>query len=306
MKILFLIILIVVMPSMALAQEYTPLVGGIPGINDAVRRDGSMGEYINALYITAISIAAFLAVIKIIFAGVQYMLSDIVTSKEKAKKDIQGALLGLLIVLGAVVILNTINPSLTNLDALGEAPSIDFDNDGRGGFGRGLTGTNSIDLENTNDESVRSFIENCIAQEGFSYTERVDTSITRGDYATGVCTLDAVSELGTNYTYLDRETCLSNEGRYRGNGACIMNVENCLAISGESISGECFLPINTTSDTEILDQEGNLIQSDQVYNFECSNDIDCASFCLRFGGNLQDPEGPNYGQCSDSTVNIPG
>jgi hypothetical protein len=54
-----------------------------------------------------------LAVLKITIAGVKYMLSDVVTSKESAKKDIQGALFGLLIVLAAVIILNTINPSLS-------------------------------------------------------------------------------------------------------------------------------------------------------------------------------------------------
>jgi hypothetical protein len=59
-----------------------------------------------------------MAVVKIIFAGVKYMLSDLVTSKEAAKKDIRGALIGLLIVLGAVLILNTINPQLKGLTAL--------------------------------------------------------------------------------------------------------------------------------------------------------------------------------------------
>jgi hypothetical protein len=42
------------------------------------------------------------------------MLTDIVTGKGEAKKDIQGALIGLLIIIGAVVILETINPALTN------------------------------------------------------------------------------------------------------------------------------------------------------------------------------------------------
>lgn len=42
------------------------------------------------------------------------MLSDIVTRKEEAKSDIQGALLGLLVILGAFIILNTINTDITN------------------------------------------------------------------------------------------------------------------------------------------------------------------------------------------------
>ena len=41
------------------------------------------------------------------------MLTDLITSKEDAKKDIQGAVLGLLIIIAAVIILETINPQLT-------------------------------------------------------------------------------------------------------------------------------------------------------------------------------------------------
>lgn len=94
--------------------KYVPLVG-IPGLNPESQ---DAGAYVKALYLLAISIAAFLAVVKIIFGGVQYMLSDVITSKEQAKKDIRGALLGLLIVLAAVLVLNTINPNLTNLNIL--------------------------------------------------------------------------------------------------------------------------------------------------------------------------------------------
>jgi hypothetical protein len=91
-------------------QKYMPLVE-IPGITDG--GGASFSEYINFLYILSITIAALLAVIKIVIAGVKYMLTDIVTSKEEAKKDIRKALLGLLLIMGAVLILNVINPQLT-------------------------------------------------------------------------------------------------------------------------------------------------------------------------------------------------
>ncbi|HMO77611.1 MAG TPA: pilin [Candidatus Paceibacterota bacterium] len=93
------------------AGPFVPLVG-IPGVED----DSDLGTYINALYILSISLAALLAVIKIIVAGVKWMMTDIVTGKEEAKKDIQGALTGLLIVISAVVILTLINPNLTNIN----------------------------------------------------------------------------------------------------------------------------------------------------------------------------------------------
>jgi hypothetical protein len=102
------------LPVIAAAQaQFTPLVG-IPGLNP----NASFNEYINALYALAISVAALIAVIKIIIAGVKYMLSDVVTSKGAAKEDIQSALFGLLIIAAAYLILNQINPNLTTSNLL--------------------------------------------------------------------------------------------------------------------------------------------------------------------------------------------
>lgn len=107
------VFLIIGVPCLLLAADapktYTSLVG-IPGVTDAAL---SFGDYINALYALSITIAALMAVIKIIIAGMKYMLSDIVTSKSEALSDIQGAVFGLIIVLSAVLILTVINPQLT-------------------------------------------------------------------------------------------------------------------------------------------------------------------------------------------------
>lgn len=100
------------------ASEYVPLVG-IPGLSG---NNLNVNTYIQALYILAISLAAFGAVIRLIIAGIKYILSDVVTDKSSAKKDIQNALIGLGIVIGAVLILNTINPQLTQLNALSMQP----------------------------------------------------------------------------------------------------------------------------------------------------------------------------------------
>lgn len=105
-------IIILYSPVLAAAQGvYKPLVG-IPGVDPASDFEG----YINSLYWLSISIAALLAVIKIVIAGVKWMMTDVVTSKGEAKKDIKGALIGLLIVLAAVLILTVINPNLVNVD----------------------------------------------------------------------------------------------------------------------------------------------------------------------------------------------
>lgn len=114
-KLLFTLALaLLLIPVGVFAAEFRALVG-IPGIEN-IAADGGLNQYINALYRLSISIAALLAVIKIVIAGAKYMLTDIVPAKEEAKKDIQGALIGLLIVIGAIIILNTINTDLANVN----------------------------------------------------------------------------------------------------------------------------------------------------------------------------------------------
>lgn len=127
MKIFILTFLIVITLSIgtvsfaAEAHVYTPLVH-LPRVNGNLTTEG----YVNALYFLSITAAALLAIVKIIFGGVQYMLTDVVTSKGEALKNIKGALLGLLIVLSAVLILDTINVNLKILSIFKEnSPAIE-------------------------------------------------------------------------------------------------------------------------------------------------------------------------------------
>lgn len=103
------------LPSMVIAAEMQVMVG-IPGVEVGKL---SMENYLEAIYWLAITIAAVLAILKIVLAGISYVMSDVVTSKETAKKSIWGSLFGLLIVLAAVIILNTINTDLTNFSIFG-------------------------------------------------------------------------------------------------------------------------------------------------------------------------------------------
>ena len=119
---LFIFILPIVLLAAETKPDFVPLVG-IPGIDT---NSLSTTEYINALYILAMSVAAFIAVVKLIIAGLKYIMSDVVTNKESAKKDIKNSILGLLIVFGAVLILETINPQLKRLDFLRNAPASDL------------------------------------------------------------------------------------------------------------------------------------------------------------------------------------
>lgn len=103
------------------APDYVPLVG-IPGIPNT----GHVGleTYLNAFYILLIAIGALIAFIKISIAGVKYALSDIVTDKSSAKRDIYWSLIGLAILLIPAIVLKEINPNLLNLDVFGKASSV--------------------------------------------------------------------------------------------------------------------------------------------------------------------------------------
>lgn len=127
----FLLITVVAsLPLLVLAApdgtvKYEPLIA-IQGVTDATR-GGSFSAYVDFLYGLSIAIAALLAVIKIVVAGAKYMMSSLPGTKGDSKSEIQGALLGLLLILGAFLILNTINPALTkttvNFDPLGANPT---------------------------------------------------------------------------------------------------------------------------------------------------------------------------------------
>ncbi len=70
------------------------------------------GNYLNIIIKLVIGIAAVLAMVMIVMGGVEYMTSELVSSKEAGKETITHAILGLLLALGAFMILNTINPQL--------------------------------------------------------------------------------------------------------------------------------------------------------------------------------------------------
>lgn len=81
------------------------------------------GNYLNIMIKVIIGMAAVLAMVMITIGGIEYMTSELVSGKENGKETITNAILGLLIALGAYLILNTINPQLLNacLDKLPQA-----------------------------------------------------------------------------------------------------------------------------------------------------------------------------------------
>ncbi|MBP6883796.1 MAG: lytic murein transglycosylase [Candidatus Pacebacteria bacterium] len=79
-----------------------------------VGETNALGGYINTIITLVIGIAAVLAMVMIVMGGIEYMTSELISSKEAGKQRINNAILGLLIALGAWLILYTINPDLLN------------------------------------------------------------------------------------------------------------------------------------------------------------------------------------------------
>lgn len=116
----FIILLAVTLPSLVVALEpsqYQPLATGIPGVTDKAGTP-TLVQYLNAIFTLTISIAALIAVVRIVIAGFQYMMTDAWGSKEEATSTIKAVVVGLVVLLLSTLILKTINPDLLNLNIL--------------------------------------------------------------------------------------------------------------------------------------------------------------------------------------------
>jgi Type IV secretion system pilin len=82
------------------------------------------GRYLNLMIKIFIGLCAVLAVVMIVMGGMEYMTSELVSSKEAGKDRITNALFGLLIALGSFALLNTINPDLLKTDVKIETTKI--------------------------------------------------------------------------------------------------------------------------------------------------------------------------------------
>ncbi len=90
----------------------------LPGIGENFdpTQPGNLGTYLNIMINLFIGICAVLAVIMIVMGGLEYMTSELISSKEHGKERINSAIFGLILALGAWTILYTINPDLLNTE----------------------------------------------------------------------------------------------------------------------------------------------------------------------------------------------
>lgn len=99
--------------------EYTVLAP-LPGTGIAENCTGNdckttLEKYLPGMFKLAIGLAAAFAVLMIVIGGFQYISTDALQKKADGKKRIENSVYGLVLVIGAWLILNTINPALLEL-----------------------------------------------------------------------------------------------------------------------------------------------------------------------------------------------
>jgi len=93
-----------------------PLPDGEGGLKLKTDASFELGDYIKLMLKVIIGIAGVLAVVMIVIGGIEYMSTDAFSGKEEGKSRITNALLGLVLLVGSFLILNTINPNLVNFN----------------------------------------------------------------------------------------------------------------------------------------------------------------------------------------------
>ncbi len=85
-------------------------------------QDGQIGDFVQSGFRAAIAVGAILAVMRIAWAGYQYMTSDAWGQKSHAKEVLGDVIIGLLLLLSIYLILRQINPEILSLRALQVQP----------------------------------------------------------------------------------------------------------------------------------------------------------------------------------------
>lgn len=120
MKKIFLAVALLLAPSgLAFADGFTALAP-IPGLTDqsttSVVNSATLAQFLNNLYIYLIGVAGILAVIMIIWHGIEIAFNrDSVGKVTDSKGKIMNAIYGLILVLSPALVFSIINPSILNL-----------------------------------------------------------------------------------------------------------------------------------------------------------------------------------------------
>ena len=106
------------LPPMPNAPIIPDLNVKIPGLTFGSDTGALLAQYISTAYIYLISVSTVIASIMFTFGAFLYLLGTAITQIQSGKRIMTDAVVGLLLVLGAHLILRTVNPSTIKLESL--------------------------------------------------------------------------------------------------------------------------------------------------------------------------------------------
>lgn len=120
-----------------------------------------LGSYLAGIFRLAIGVASGLAVIMIVFGGVQYMTTDSITGKSDGLQKVESAVFGLVVALVAFLVLQTINPALVRFDIVTTLQKVSEELNDRAGDGATSGGTTEPEEGEAwgNDSPVRAQLQ---------------------------------------------------------------------------------------------------------------------------------------------------
>jgi len=116
--------------SLILILAVSVFIAGTAMVQAVESSSGGISGYIDNFYNTAIILGGVAAILVIIIGGLMWATSGAIDQKNMGRDLITSAIWGLVLLLGAYIILNTINPELTDLSE-------------PGGVGEGIAGLNT-------------------------------------------------------------------------------------------------------------------------------------------------------------------
>ncbi len=114
-------------------SDFVPITEDTAGDIWGGGQDLNLPGLIRNIYTYSIVISAILAVIMITIGGIQYMTTGSYTEKDTGRERMQNAVIGVLIVIGAVLMLETINPQIVELSLFEDVQHAQPENGGKNG-----------------------------------------------------------------------------------------------------------------------------------------------------------------------------
>ena len=280
-----------------------PIPGLTSGFNGATTiNPTSLASFFNNLYKFLIGLAAILAVIEIIWGGLEISTKDSVSKQSDGRQRITQAILGLVLVLSPVLVFSIINPSILNLSL--NLPALNTASGGAAGNGTatqatpatpatpntsGCTVTGTVLQQATGcptQDAALQIVYNCPG----GYGELVNPQYQNSSGYVGSSYSATCGSSGGTYMFLDTGyyfNPFSSFSQYQplasANGAAAVNFANtCTQNGGVTCLHNASLSslISTTCSSYTTPQSTS--QSNKCYNIE----VTCTPSGWTFGTNI--------------------